>query len=495
MQVHDRSGYDGTYIDNSVRSTPQRLDTRNSRHYGAAHFDAIGSVMLAHSYANRQAHVLDMLDLLSTTGTGSRVLAELKALSEQGVCIAIGPRDDVEPGADRRPLDGVATTVDGQVLWDCDYRGYVSGRAFDAQTYQVLIGELVQVRNLAAEKAWPGVPPLQRNDVESAFMAELALRTAPAVGQSQYVPTFPAPLDEFDAAYMPEWGRGPIHFDSLGGLMPAWFTVLGKDTWNEVLAVLRTVAQTAVGRRLLSDLWVYGRSRAVMLVHSSASGKDGVRRLDDQTPIWSFNKASLAGLALSDALTDTEAQASGAFLNLLAAHAMLASKLGMLGKVANIDELQNRFEQQLIEDRDRRMTAAAGDASPSGISHSAWPLWQVEAARNHRSPLAASKLVSRPRAHAVGRAPTQDRPAVPTAPVPSPPPGQARVEAVPETLHDIATRPAPSSRQNKGVARWLQNSARAFARTFNPPSSVARNTAGRQPNPYAAESLRRHSGS
>ncbi|AOB32804.1 hypothetical protein AKI39_21780 [Bordetella sp. H567] len=461
-----------------------------------AHVDVLGGFLLAHAYADRQAQVFDMLKVLSTTGTGSRVLAELKALSEQGVRIAIGPRDDLEAEPGHLPSQGVAATADGQVLWDCFYRRQSAAMESTPEAYRWLIGELAQARNLAAQKGWPGVPPLQPGDVESAFMAELALRTAPAAAQSRYVPTFPAPLHEFDAAYMPEWPRGPVHFDTLGGLMPAWFTGQAKDSWDEIRTVLQAVNQTAIGQRLLSDLWVYGRSRAVMLVHRSTSGKEGVMRLNDATPIWGFDKSTLAARAQSLALTEGEAQASGAFLSLLVIHGMLASKLGMLGKVGAAAGLQHQFEQQLIGCRARRANAPGTDVLSRGHLRFAVPLWKVEAALPAPAPALPSTLGSRPSTSAMDRVYSQGGPALPTTPMPAlrlrHMPGGSK--GLPDAGQD-AGDPGTSPTQDNVLARWLQESKRALANTFNSSPSTPRNLGGRQDkhNPYV-NVARRHSG-
>lgn len=343
---------------NSAPSHDQRLSTRDPLHYGKVWFEEVGDLCVAHCYRDRQAQIAGMIKLVSGTGTGLRLLADLKALSMQGVRIAIGPRDDIAPGATHIPISNVSTTVDGEVLWDCNCLGFLRDVAHPApDTYKKLIGDLTDVRNLAAKKAWPAVPPLSGKDLESSFLAELVLRGAPALAQSEVAGPGATPRYQLGADHMPAWRNEALRFDGLNNLMPAWLTTEGRQIRDDLVAVLKLIEATSIGKALLNDLWVYGRSRGVMVVHRSSNGKNGVYKLAD-APIWGFDKSGLAARAQSTALTDREARASGGFLCLLEAHRELADKLGTLARLSDPPQLQRQFEAQLLDERKRHLPVA-----------------------------------------------------------------------------------------------------------------------------------------
>jgi hypothetical protein len=338
---------------NGVQAHNERLSTRDPLHYGKVWFEEVGDLYVAHGYRDRQAQIADMIKLVSGTGTGSRLLADLKALSMQGVCIAIGPRDDFAPGATHIPMSAVSTTVDGEVLWDCNYLGFLRDVAHPGpDTYKKLIADLAEVRNLAAKKAWPAVPPVSGKDIESSFLAELVLRDTPALLQSEVPGPGAIPRYELGACHMPAWRNEVLRFDSLNNLMPAWLTAEGRQIRDDLVVVLKLIGATSIGKALLNDLWVYGRSRGVMVVHRSRSGKEGVYKLAD-APVWGFEKSGLAARAQSTALTDREARASGGFLCLLEAHRELADTLGTLARLSDLPYLQRQFEAQLMDERAR----------------------------------------------------------------------------------------------------------------------------------------------
>ncbi|CAM3644751.1 hypothetical protein BOSP111201_17950 [Bordetella sputigena] len=344
-------------IDHSAHSHNERLSTKDPLHYGKVWFEEVGDLCMAHGYRDRQAQIAGMIRLVTGTGTGSRLLADLKALSTQGVRIAIGPRDDIAPDATHIPMNAVSTTVDGEVLWDCNYLGFLRDVAHPTpDTYKKLIGDLTEVRNLAAKKAWPDVPPVSGKDTESAFLAELVLRDTPALLQSEVAGPGGTPRYELGAGHMPAWRNEALRFDSLNNLMPAWLTTEGRQQRDDLIAVLKLIDATSIGKALLNDLWVYGRSRGVMVVHRSGSGKEGIYKLADAT-VWRFDKSGLAARAQSTALTDREARASGGFLCLLEAHRELADKLGTLARLSDLPYLQRQFEAQLVDERRRHLPA------------------------------------------------------------------------------------------------------------------------------------------
>lgn len=443
----------------------QRLDTRNAQHYGRAHFDEIGDIYLAQAYSqsDRQIRLIEIFKLVATTGTGRAILADLRVLSNQGVRIAIGPRDDFDVASTHVPALGVSATVDGAVLWDCKLAEQGLGTSHpEPDAYKSLIWELAQLRNLAAERAWPGIPPLRSKDVEPAFMAELAIETAPAFAASRFCPAFPVWRTDANSSYLPEWKRGATYFDTLDMLMPAWLTDGGQAVREDVIVVLRQLQETVLGKRLLTDLWVYGRSRVMLLIHHSASGKDGVHKVGGNTPVWCFNKTALAGQAQSKDLTDREARASGAFAELLVARCGLAAKVGVLQQGADVLEAQKQFEAELIDARQRPRTPAA-----------------MRAPADPAARTVAEMPPQRPRALGM---PVPDQP---TAQVETPAPQQGWAAG----QEDITRSPgaqAPASRDSR-IAHWLQESARAFARSFGDrAASPARSLPGRSgvPNVY-----------
>ncbi|CAM3644708.1 hypothetical protein BOSP111201_17945 [Bordetella sputigena] len=447
------------YGDNSGPASPRRLNTRDPQQYRQVVFDQVGAIHLAHRYDNSELHVqiFEVFTLLSSTGIGRTVLADLKALSALGVRIAIGPRDDADANNVQVSPYGVGHTVDGAVLWDCDFPGHGLNTPSPApEAYRRLIRELAQVRNLAAESVWQGCPTLRPDDAESAFMAELAAATAPAFAASRFCPPFPIWSAE------PDWPRGPTYFDPLETLMPAWLTEEGRLVRDEVVSVLRLVQETPWGRRLLNDIWVYGRSRAVTLIHYSASGREGVHKVNNDTPIWCYNRAALERRAQSEDLTEREARASGAFVDLLRVRGALATKLGMLEHGHDLAPAQRKFEDQLIETRRRRTVPPVAPPPPA--------LADPGSAPARRPSIPSVRAPSGPPSAAADVPPAR----------PAPAPAAESWVAGQEDITAAVSRQARFSRRHR-IARWMQESMQLVS--------------GRAPStgtPRAAESASAH---
>ncbi|ANN70433.1 hypothetical protein [Bordetella bronchialis] len=485
------------------------------------HFDAIGPVLLDRHWAARYTEIQAVFDLLSATGTGRMLLADIKACIQKGERILLGAGGGVDAHAADRCGGWTLQTRDDGIRWDLlrYARPLLAGQR-DADAYTSVIHSVAAVRNFAIHRLDPDLPLPAPDDVERAFLAELAVRAAPAVDPFHSGVPFVTSLASCDTRRLPRW-PGPLTFDGLGGLMPAWLTEQAIDARDDLTEVLAVVRRTDMGRRLLNELQVYGRASAVLVVHCSRNGNHGLRHRDG-TGFWGFDASWLSLRASSTALTRIERQASGAMVELLRARTLLQTQLGFLGTEAAMPAAQQLFERELLESRRQRAPGKSGESPPAIRQPSDAPAvgsMPVSPAQGAAKPTSVPApplppRASRRSAQAHGSPPLS--PAVASSPVPlsaaSLPafPGaavSARAIAVPDDTAPVLDlgmaghtrgsadsetgsadasprRPGPSSR----TGRWLRN-ARSLATSLGQlvmPSSRSPSPVRPEPDVYAA---------
>lgn len=328
------------------------------------HFDAIGPVLLSLDWAARYTEIQAVFDLLAATGTGRMLLADIKACTQKGERISLGVGGAVDPDAADRCGGRTLITWDDGIRWELlRYAGPLLAGNRDHDACTCLIHNAAVVRNFAIHRLAADLPLPEPDDVQRAFMAELAVRAAPAVDPAHGGAPFDTPAASYDPQRLPRW-PGALTFDGLDGLMPAWLTEQAIHVRDDLTEVLQTVRRTDMGQRLLHELQVYGRASAVLVVHCSRNGNHGVRRRDG-TGFWGFNASSLSLRASSPALTRIERQASGAVVELLRARTLLQAQLGFLGTEATMPAAQQLFERELLESRRQRVPGKLEEMPPA----------------------------------------------------------------------------------------------------------------------------------
>jgi hypothetical protein len=323
-------------------------DASGEDRYDVDTLDQVYTVRMERQYQARRQEIIELFRLISATGTGRRMLDEIRQLSSLGIHLSIGPMASTDQGVDRARVPGVGQTRDGQPLWDCFCQGGLSmGDSPYTAPYLRIIQALTEVRNLAMAKAWPGIPPLDPRDMENAFMAELAVRTAPALAHPSFWPLDFKYLAQLDPQRPPAW-NGPLTFDTLHGIVPAWVSPELSEQRDDLIDVLRRIYFTFVGERVLNELCAYARSNAIMVIHRSQRGLHGVHLVSDaKTPVWCFDRENVRELGLAPDLTDRQARAVGAFSELLSVRDRLIAKLGLLVGVESHTGVMDVFKLQI----------------------------------------------------------------------------------------------------------------------------------------------------
>jgi hypothetical protein len=245
---------------------PRRIHHRMPAAHEVVYFEELGPVLLDKAYSDCREKIGEVLQLLATTGTGRALLADLKVFAAQRGVFAVGPggafdHDDIEK------FGGLVLRGRGdEVVWDFKGDAHlllndVCGHA----AYASLVRGLVAIRNYVAYERRVGIPMLKVDDVQNAFLAELAVRATPAVDPARADGAFPDRVG-YDVAATPAW-RDPLSFDGLDGVLPAWLTPEGRKHRDDVRELLQAIGRTDIGARVLRDLRVYARSGGVMLIH------------------------------------------------------------------------------------------------------------------------------------------------------------------------------------------------------------------------------------